>query len=102
MAMKTYLNQVWYVCCNALMGTKQAARAWYETLRDHFNKRGFESLKADPCVFVKTVSRVGFCAVIAYVDDLIVIGPELDDIKLVRNGLKEHMGLMAISRFSRY
>ncbi|KAL7678895.1 putative reverse transcriptase, RNA-dependent DNA polymerase [Plasmopara halstedii] len=46
--------------------------------------------------FVKTVSRVGFCAVIAYVDDLIVIDPELDDITLVRDGLKEQFEIKEI------
>ncbi|CEG48029.1 methylenetetrahydrofolate reductase [Plasmopara halstedii] len=81
---------------HALYGTKQAARAWYETLRSHFNKRGFESLKADPCVFFKTVSRVGFCAVIPYVNDLIVIAPELDDITLVRDGLKGQFDIKEI------
>ncbi|CEG38245.1 gag-pol polyprotein [Plasmopara halstedii] len=72
---------------HALYGTKQAARAWYETLCSHFNKRGFESLKADPCVFFKIASCVGFCAVIANVYDLIVIVPKLDGITLVRDEL---------------
>ncbi|CEG36732.1 FOG: Transposon-encoded proteins with TYA, reverse transcriptase, integrase domains in various combinations [Plasmopara halstedii] len=43
-----------------------------------------------------TVSRVGFCEVIAYVDDLIVMVPELDDIKLVRDGLKEQFEIKEV------
>ncbi|CEG46092.1 uncharacterized protein PHALS_02475 [Plasmopara halstedii] len=48
-------------------------------------------------LFSKTVSRVGFCAAVAYVNDLIVIGPELDDIKVVRDGQKKQFDIKEIN-----
>ncbi|CEG42621.1 gag-pol polyprotein [Plasmopara halstedii] len=78
---------------HALYGTEQAARAWYEASCSHFIKRGFESLKADPCVFFKTASRVEICAVVDYADNLIDIVLKLDDITLVRDELKEQFGI---------
>ncbi|MBW0557458.1 hypothetical protein O181_097173, partial [Austropuccinia psidii MF-1] len=59
----------------ALYGLKQAARSWYETLGNWLIKNGFVKSMADACLFIgKDV------ILFAWVDDIILIGKEADNI----------------------
>jgi hypothetical protein len=64
-----YPNHV-YKLSMVLYGLKQAARAWYECLRDFLIANGFKVGKADPTLFTKTIANDLFVCQI-YVDDII-------------------------------
>ena len=67
-------------------GSKDAGLLWFEQLSRFFLEQGFHQLKSSKCVFVKHDEEHGFAFVIAYVDDLIIAG---EQIEWVHNALRE-------------
>jgi hypothetical protein len=59
-----------YKLHKALYGLRQAARAWYECLKDFVLKNGFEIGKADSTLFIQRNGKDIFSCQI-YVDDII-------------------------------
>ena len=53
-----------------LYGTKQASRAWQKKLRENLREMGFESVEADPCIFIKRPTKDKFIILVVYVDDV--------------------------------
>nr|CCA20939.1 putative polyprotein [Albugo laibachii Nc14] len=68
-------------------GSKQAASAWNKTIRNVFLKSSFKSFGADQCVHVKS-TRNGFVHVCLYVDDMIIAAKTSDEIREVKETLK--------------
>lgn len=66
----------------ALYGLKQGARVWDKTLSARLLRMGFEPLTADHSVFIR-----GNIIIIIYVDDLLLVGPDLDDLNSVKKEL---------------
>jgi len=75
-----------YICLlkKALYGLKQSARQWEIFLKDLLKSNGFISLKVDRSVYISTTSTI---IIIVYVDDLIVLGPSIEDIKSLYKSL---------------
>jgi hypothetical protein len=70
----------------SLYGLKQSERIWYNRLNEFLLNKGYSNIDDCPCVFIcKSSSR--FCIVSIYVDDLNIIGTELD-INEAQNHLK--------------
>ena len=65
-----------------LYGLKQAPRIWYNTLKDTLEKIGFTPIKDNTAVFVK-----GSTTVIVYIDDLLLVGPDKEQIKATKQEL---------------
>ncbi|MBW0463584.1 hypothetical protein O181_003299 [Austropuccinia psidii MF-1] len=59
----------------SLYGLKQAARSWYQTLSGWLVAYGFRISQADPCLFIKRNTLL-----FAWVDDILLIGEESDQI----------------------
>lgn len=68
----------------ALYGLKQAPRAWYETLMSFLATIDLAPLRSDYAVFVNQ-NRTIFVAV--YVDDILIFGKDIQQIKNVKNHL---------------
>lgn len=66
----------------ALYGLKQAPRVWYNTLSTFLVSLGFSMLDSNFSVFYK-----GRLFVAIYVDDLLLIGPEIIEINLLKAAL---------------
>ncbi|OBS17106.1 hypothetical protein FPOA_12383 [Fusarium poae] len=66
----------------ALYGLKQAPRIWYTTLSSYLAELGFKPLWSDVGVFVK-----GSTFIAVYVDDLLLVGPHMQDIKDIKSML---------------
>jgi hypothetical protein len=69
-------HKVWHLL-KSLYGLKQAPMVWNKTIDSHLKSSSFESMDADPCVYIKWSStRVAIIAL--YVNDLVVIAhPDL-------------------------
>ena len=70
----------------SLYGLKQSPRCWYRALEEYMKSIGFTQTDADPCVFVRTGSKLTIVAV--YVDDLILITETVDEMKELKSELK--------------
>jgi hypothetical protein len=76
-----------YQLNKAIYGLKQAASAWNKTIHRVFLGNGFKDCGADQCVYIKR-SRNGFIYVWLYVDDMIIAAKTSDEIRDVKNALK--------------
>ena len=70
----------------SLYGLKQSPRCWYRAFEEYMKSIGFTQTDADPCVFVRTGSKLTIVAV--YVDDLILITETVDEMKELKSELK--------------
>jgi hypothetical protein len=67
----------------SLYGLKQAPRAWFEHFTSVVTFVGFVASQHDPALFVHTSSR-GRTLILLYVDDMLIIGDDLDYIAFVK------------------
>ncbi|CCE29311.1 uncharacterized protein CPUR_03004 [Claviceps purpurea 20.1] len=81
----------------ALYGLKQSPRIWYNTLAIFLCTLGFKPLTSDLGVFVK-----GNLYVAIYVDDLLLAGPDLDDIKAVKAALSKRFEMEDLGECHHY
>lgn len=72
----------------ALYGLKQSPRIWYNTLTSFLRSLGFEPLHSDFSVFVR-----GQLIVAIYVDDILLVGPSIEMINEVKNGLHKRFSM---------
>lgn len=68
---------------------KQAARSWNTALHKVLIEAGFQQSYNDPCLYSKEIESQ-FCYVIVYVDDLIVVCPNIKRMKGVECIFKPH------------
>jgi hypothetical protein len=61
----------------SLYGLKQSGRMWYNRLKELLLNKGYSNNDDCPCVFIRK-SSTGFFIISVYVDDLNIIGTELD------------------------
>lgn len=69
----------------ALYGLKQAPRSWYEKIDKFFFQQGFNKIKNDPNLYVKTYINEDIILLSIYVDNLIITGSAdklIKDIKM--------------------
>jgi hypothetical protein len=72
-----------YKLRKALYGLKQAPRIWYQTLTNFLRNLGFEPISADLGVFVRSNMYIA-----VYVDDLLIVGLSIADIKKIKRRLR--------------
>jgi hypothetical protein len=61
----------------SLYGLKQFGRMWYNRMKEFLLNKGYSNNDDCPCVFIHKFTT-GFCIISVYVDDLNIIGTELD------------------------
>jgi hypothetical protein len=84
----------------ALYGLKQSARIWYYTLKEVLvTKLGFCNLKAENSIFINKELNI---IISLYVDDLAIIGPNLDTIKSFIKELKNYFKLKDLGQIKDY
>ena len=69
----------------ALYGLKQSPRVWYNTLAAYLKELGFEPIAADFSVFTN-----GTTIIAIYVDDILLAGPNKQEIQGIKTKLAEH------------
>ena len=84
----------------ALYGLKQSARIWYYTLKDVLvTKLGFNSLISENSIFINKELNI---IISLYVDDLAIIGPNLDTIKSFIKELTKYFKLKDLGLIKDY
>jgi len=81
----------------ALYGLKQAPRIWYQTLTNFLRNLGFEPINADLSIFVRSGMYIA-----VYVDDLLIIGPSIAEIKRIKRGLRNRFHMTDLGPCSYY
>lgn len=81
----------------ALYGLKQSPRIWYNTLTAFLTQLGFSPLAADLGVFSK-----GHVYVAIYVDDILIAGPDLDEINQLKASLVKRFEMTDLGECSFY
>ncbi|KAM1790677.1 hypothetical protein ACFX12_034716 [Malus domestica] len=76
----------------SIYGLKQSLRAWYAKLSSVFTAIGFKRSNADSSLFVHT-GTAGKLVVLIYVDDLIIIVDNLEEIKELKHSLQQHFAI---------
>lgn len=71
----------------SLYGLKQAAAAWFKTIRSVFVEIGFDQCRADPCIFVRTRDGQDPVFIVLYVDDLLIAVSSTTNIDAIRDQL---------------
>jgi hypothetical protein len=74
-------DNVLWLLLRSLYGLKQAPREWNKTLHEFLIGQGFRRCIADDCLYIKTDKDGNLTLVVAYVDDLILAGHDVDWIK---------------------
>jgi hypothetical protein len=85
----------------ALYGLKQAPRAWNAKLDRELIALGFVRSKMDHAVYRRS-NRNSFLLVGVYVDDLIISGPDVRDINVFKNEMKEKFSMSDLGLLSYY
>lgn len=79
----------------ALYGLVQSAALWFKTLTKFLKSLGFTANEIDPCVMNKPVSS-GTMTIVLYVDDILIMSEDIDDIKLLIIELEKEYGEVAV------
>ena len=69
----------------SLYGLKQSPRCWNKAFHNYLVKIGFKQTTADPCVYVREGNTLTIVAV--YVDDLIILAENDDEMKSIKADL---------------
>lgn len=79
-----------HVCrlTKSLYGLKHAGRQWNKELTSRLQSISFTKWEADHCLFTIGIKR-NYVAVVVYVDDLILTGPDDREIRKVQHALYE-------------
>lgn len=80
----------------ALYGLKQAGRTRSSQLDDVLRSLGFNPSSADECVYVATK-----CIIVVFVDDLLLAGPDLNDLETLISDLEQHFRLKRLGHAPR-
>jgi hypothetical protein len=79
-----------------LYDLKQSGRMWYNQLKEFILNKGYSNNDDCPCVFIRKSSS-GFCILSVYLDNLNIIGTELD-INEARDYLKTEFEMKDLSK----
>ena len=71
----------------ALYGLKQLPWAWFERFSKSVIQLGYQQSQADHTLFIKAKPSGKITAVIVYVDDIILTGNDIEEMKLLKTKL---------------
>lgn len=65
----------------SLYGLKQAPRCWYKRFDSFIISLGYNRLSSDHCTYCKRFEENAFIILLLYVDDMLVVGPNKDQVQ---------------------
>ena len=72
----------------SIYGLKQASRQWHMKFNTHMIKSGFLRSHYDECVYIKSVGGAVVAYLLLYVDDMLLVGADLEEIQKVKTDLR--------------
>jgi hypothetical protein len=85
-----------YKLKKSLCGLKQSTRMWYQKFDTYILGLGFVRRRVDHCVYSKKVGN-HFIYVVLYVDDMLLVGNNMDVIKEVKSQLSSKFDMKDLS-----
>jgi hypothetical protein len=85
----------------ALYGLKQASRCWNQTFQEFMKKNNFTQNAADECVYMNRCDG-RWCAMLIYVDDIIIVGKTVEDANWGKRILADEFKLTDIGNLELY
>ena len=76
----------------SIYGLKQSLRMWYQKIDSYIKDLGFKKIQVGHCVYSKQV-REHFIYVALYVDDMFLVGNDMDLIKEVKQQLSSKFNM---------
>jgi hypothetical protein len=79
----------------SIYGLKQALRVWYKVINAFFKRQGFAKLTCDLAIYIRRdlpgLEGAGLLPliVVIYINDLVIIGPKIAQIKQLKKALKQ-------------
>ncbi|KAE8707081.1 hypothetical protein F3Y22_tig00110387pilonHSYRG00804 [Hibiscus syriacus] len=64
----------------SLYGLKQSPRQWYKRFDSYMIKIGYNRCEYDCCVYVKSLDDGSFIFLLLYVDDMLIVAKNMDDV----------------------
>jgi hypothetical protein len=76
----------------SLYGLKQAPRQWYKKFDGFMQRLGYNKCNADHCCYFKRFES-SYIILLLYVDDMLVAGPDMDEIKKLKKQLSREFDM---------
>jgi hypothetical protein len=70
-----------------LYGLKQAPKQWYFKFYRFMEKQGYSRCHFDHCVYFKNIENGSYSILLLYVDDMLVVGSNMQDINVLKKKL---------------
>jgi hypothetical protein len=70
-----------------LYGLKQAPRQWYLKFDRFMTEQGYSRCHSDHCVYFKRLENGSYIILLLYVDDMLVVGSNMQDINILKKKL---------------
>ena len=76
-----------------LYGLKQAPREWYHKFHSFMLSQGYKRSDIDHCLYTKKSKDNNLLILILYVDDMLLVGTNIDEIAIVKSKLNENFDM---------
>ena len=76
-----------------MYGLKQVPRQWYRKFESFMVDHRLHKVQADQCVFVKKYDGGDFLILMLYVDDMLIVGPDLKKIRSLKKALGKYFAM---------
>ena len=76
----------------SLYGLKQALRQWYRKFDSFMHMEDFQKCNANHCFYFKRYS-FSYIILVLYVDDMLVVGSDIDDIRQLKQQLSKEFDM---------
>jgi hypothetical protein len=71
----------------SLYGLKKAPRQWYLKFDKFMTEQGYSRCHSDHCVYFKRIENGSYIILLLYVDDMLVVGSNMQDINVLKKKL---------------
>ena len=93
-------NDIW-VLKKSLYGLKQSGKAWNNKIHDVLTSMGFKCCASDQCVYIYNLDNT-YCALMLYVDDILLACDSNTFLKSLKMDLKENFDIAKLGPTSTY
>ena len=90
-----------YKLKKSLYGLKQAPRQWYRNFDYFMMSQKYKKIFADPCVYVWRFHDDKFIILLLYVDDMLIVGQDVDMIEKLKRELSKMFDMKDLSSAKR-
>ena len=76
-----------------LVWPNKAPRQWYLKFDRFMTEQGYSRCHFDHCIYFKKLENGSYIILLLYVDDMLVVGPNMHDINVLKNKLSNSFAM---------